>query len=223
MAVSELPLREVHFAHGRITIHLAIPRSADELIDEEAFARDERLPFWADLWPSSLAICRWLIDQPPINSRVIELGCGMGLPSLVMSALGMNIVASDYEQDALDCVTMNVQHNHLKPLPTRVLDWRDEAVGKGDDRFDLAIGTDLLYEQRNAIALADLLPRIIAPGGRCVIADPGRRWLPQFQLLMRERKWSITELATIIEPGTGSDATPSHVRIIECKPQAASR
>jgi len=197
-----------------------MPRTADELIDEEAFARDERLPFWADLWPASKALSRWLIDQPRLAGRVIELGCGMGLPSLVLHALGANITATDYEPDALACVQDNVKLNLLKEMPMRTLDWRDAM--EDAEPFDLALGADLMYEQRNAIALADLLPRIIAPGGRFIVADPGRRWLPQFQLLMRERQWTITELTTIVEPGTGAHAKPSDVRIIECSPQAAS-
>jgi predicted nicotinamide N-methyase len=218
MPASNTPLREEVFEHGPVVLRMQMPPSADELIDEDAFARDERLPYWADLWPSSKALSRWLIDQPRIAGPVIELGCGMGLPSLVLRLMGVEVLATDYETEALDCVRANTAFNRISDLATRVIDWREANIVERP--FDLAVGADLLYEQRNAIALANFLPRVVVPGGRFIVADPGRRWLPQFKLLMRERGWATDELAAIIEPGTNAQAKPTTVRIIEFRAPA---
>lgn len=217
------PLRIEPFSHGGVSLHMHMPASADELIDENAFARDERLPYWADIWPSSKALSRWLIDHPPApDVHIIELGCGMGLPSLVIKSLGFDVLATDWEPDALANIRDNVLRNRLGHIPSKVLDWRDAEPDLGP--FDLAIGADLMYEQRNAIALAELLPRILKPHGRFLLADPGRRWLPQFQLTMKQRGWHATELAQIEETqrlSTGN--ATSAVRIIEFKRSVTPR
>lgn len=212
------------FSHAGISLELTVPASADDLIDEHAFARDERLPYWAHLWPASKALSRWLVDHSPAlpgagaeaeaEDRIIELGCGMGLPSLVLSSLGMNVLATDWEPDALASLRVNVQLIGLTNLPTMLLDWRDADLGL--QPFDLAIGADLMYEQRNAIALAELLPRILKPQGEFILADPGRRWLPHFELLMKQRGWHQSELAQIEETQTLSTGpSTSCVRIIK--------
>ena len=215
-------VRTEQFTHTGVALSITMPASADELIDEDAFGRDERLPYWADLWPSSLALSKWLIDHPPAaDARIIELGCGMALPSLVLMSLGLNVLATDWEPDALDSAAENARYNRLGVLPTRVLDWRDAAIF--DEPFDLAVGADLMYEQRNAIALADLLPQILKPNGTFILADPGRRWLPQFQLMMKQRGRPSRELAQIEETqmlSTGEGK--SKVRIMQFQSPANS-
>jgi predicted nicotinamide N-methyase len=216
-----LPCRAEPFSHGRCTLSVLMPLAADELIDEAAFARDERLPYWADLWPASKALSRWLIDHPPArDGRIIELGCGMGLPSLVLKSLGMNVLATDWEPNALASVCVNVEHNSLAQIPVATLDWRNASPGL--EPFELAMGADLMYEQRNAISLADLLPRLLKPSGRFILADPGRRWLSHFELLMNHRGSNSQELAQIEERQMLSTGLAvSDVRIIEFQPPAA--
>jgi predicted nicotinamide N-methyase len=207
------PIRVERFGHGAVSLDMHMPACADELIDEEAFARDERLPYWAHLWPSSKALGRWLIDHPPATGRIIELGCGMGLTSLVLRSLGHTVLATDWEPDALASLRVNVQHNGLSDLPTMVLDWRDE--NPAIEPFDLAIGADLMYEQRNAISMADLLPRVLKPQSQFILADPGRRWLPHFELLMKQRGWHQQDLGEIEETQSHSTGPfTSRVRIM---------
>lgn len=165
---------ESPFAHGPVEWRLLHPRCAHALIDEQAFEHDERLPYWADLWPASRALTRRLLDQPVRASRAIELGCGLALPSLALQHRNIDVLATDYEEDGLAFAQINAARNGLGQLKTMRLDWRspDPALG----RFDLIVAADVLYEQRNAEALAKLLPLIIAPGGTVMIADPQRRY-----------------------------------------------
>jgi predicted nicotinamide N-methyase len=208
-----VPGREEVFRHAECTIHVRFPRAADELIDEDAFARDERLPYWADLWPSSKALSRWVVEQHPPVGRAIELGCGLGLPSLVLASVGINVLATDWEPEALTWVQSNAHRNRIDSLNTALLDWRD--AGASLQPFDIALGADLMYEQRNAIAVADLLPRLLKPGGAFILADPGRRWLPHFELLMTQRGWRSRELAQLNETQVLSTGiATSIVRII---------
>ena len=236
--------REPLFSHGDLSLRILLPRSADELIDEEAFNRDERLPYWADLWPSAKALARWLIDEHPPHSngekplRIIEVGCGAtALASLVLAIRGFETLATDYEPEALQLAEYNARRNGVADpeampqsgirgetgrLRTRLMDWRnvpdDLAQGEnGDAGFDLVLGADLMYEQRNAIALADCVSEIIARAGRMILADPGRRYLSEFQTRMKQRGFTERERAVITEANDDPTRPATPVRIIEFK------
>lgn len=208
--------RQPLFTHGGLTIRIALPASADELIDECAFERDERLPYWADLWPSTKALARFVIDHPPgdaANLRVLELGCGAAaLASLALAGHGFQVLATDYEQAAVDIVGHNAAINNVR-LKVRLVDWRDPPCDLG--RFDFILAADVMYEQRNAVALAEAIPGLLAPGGRFLLADPGRRYLPEFQMRMRQARFGERELAMIEERNDDPSKPATRVRILE--------
>src|SRR3712207_3594125 len=165
-------VREEEFAHGGWRVELVLPRAADELIDPADFDRDERLPCGADLWPSARALARHLLEgECDAAGGALELGCGVALPSLALRGRGVDVLATDWYADALRFAEVNAARNGLGPLRTALLDWRDPPEGW---RYPLVIAADVLYEQRNAEALAALLPRVTARGGTVLIADPGR-------------------------------------------------
>lgn len=150
---------------------LARPRSADDLIDEEAFQRDGRIPYWADVWISSRILADELAKPRPGRARVLELGCGVGLPALVAAGRGHEVIATDYYQEALDFVDANAKLNDLTTLTTRHLDWRTPAeLG----RFDVVAAADVLYERPNVPLVADLVERYLAPQGVGYVTDPQR-------------------------------------------------
>ncbi len=205
--------RKVEFSHAALDLKIILPRAADELLDEEAFAKDERMPYWADLWPSARGLARFLLDHPiHIESKVIELGCGLALPSLALRSKNIDVLATDHNEDGLMFARANAQRNGLGELPVQLLDWRDlKALTK---RFDIAIASDVLYEQRNASALIDLLSRNLKPEGKFILADPGRRWAGEFRRRMRQAGWIETELAMMEEEALGAGA-PSTIEITQ--------
>lgn len=168
------PLRETVVA-GPLRLVIARPRSAEELIDEDDYARDERLPYWAELWPSAHVLAGALAARDLSGRRVVELGCGVGLPSVVAALRGADVLATDWYDDALAFTRANARAAGAA-VGTRLLDWNDppgDLVRPGGG-FDLAIGADVLYEERNGPALAALLPRLLRPGGEALVADPRR-------------------------------------------------
>jgi len=129
---------------------------------------------------------------------------------------GCDALATDYEHEALASVQCNADANGFGGSPrlrTRMVDWRDPPPDLGV--FDLVLAADVMYEQRNAIALADLVPHILAPGGRMLLGDPGRRYLPEFQSRMRQRHFIEREMALIDEPNDDPSKPSSRVQIIE--------
>jgi predicted nicotinamide N-methyase len=169
---------------GAKTYRIVHPKAPDALIDEDEFERDERLPYWAELWPSATALARRLERLDLSGRRAVELGCGVGLPSLVALSRGANVLATDHYAAALDFAVYNARANLGREPETRLLDWRQPNLEGIEGVFDLVLAADVLYEERNARALAPLVPRLLSPGGEALVADPGRRWEPLFRELM---------------------------------------
>ena len=163
---------------GELLLELERPDDPESLIDEAAFADDEFLPYWAELWPSGIALARRVASLRLKESRVLELGCGLGLPSLVAAARGADVVATDWAPAAISLLERNAERNALQ-LTALVADWRESsALPPGG--FDLILAADVLYEERNAVPLLAVLAERLVPGGRALIADPGRRHAAAF-------------------------------------------
>jgi predicted nicotinamide N-methyase len=146
------------------------PPSADELIDEEAFSRDEFLPYWAELWPSGIALAGAVGGLELRGVRVLELGAGLGLPSLAAALGGADVLATDWAEDAVELLRTNALRNRVALRVERVR-WDEPEPLLREAPWPLVLGADLLYEQRNADALLELLPRL---GGEVLLAEPGR-------------------------------------------------
>jgi predicted nicotinamide N-methyase len=125
-----------------VELDLLRPESPEALIDEEQFGHDEFLPYWAELWPAATALAEALPDVR--GRRVVELGCGLGVVSLVAAAKGAEVTATDWADGAIDLLRRNAERNGVS-LHAEVRDWRDPWAA----RFDLALAADVLYEERN--------------------------------------------------------------------------
>ncbi len=170
------------------------------MIDEEDFDLDERLPYWAELWPSALALARHLSTRDLTGARAIELGCGVGLPTITVLARGAEVIATDHYEAALDFTAYNAGRNLGREPETVLLDWREPDIG-GLGTFDLVLAADVLYERKNAAALADLVPRLLAPGGEAVFADPRRDEAPIFLKAMEGLGFEDVLEDTTVEQG----------------------
>ena len=157
-------------AAGGVSLTLARPAEPEALLDEEAFEDDEFLPYWAELWPAGIALAEALpADLDGV--RIVELGCGLGVPSLVAAARGAEVTAVDWAADAIALLRENAARNGIELDAVRA-DWR---AFRGS--FDLALAADVLYEARNVEPLAELLPRL-AP--EALVALAGRPHEPGF-------------------------------------------
>ena len=159
---------------GGLTIRIEHPPSADELIDESAFEHEEFLPYWAELWPSSIALARAVSALPLAGARVLELGCGLGLPGIVAALGGASVLATDWSPDALVFAARNAALNGVE-LGTARLSWAAPELPAGP--FQLVLAADVLYERRNVAQLLALLPEL---ADDVLLADPGRPALPAF-------------------------------------------
>jgi predicted nicotinamide N-methyase len=181
----ELHALEQRFALATVNVPLAdgmatleTPRSADELINETDFERDERLPYWADVWPSSTALASVVARLDGTGRRALELGCGVGLVTVGALRAGFEVLATDYYEDALLFARRNGLANTGREPATRLVDWRLFPSDLG--RFDLVLASDVLYEREYATLVASAIVTSLAPGGVALVADPGRVALLSF-------------------------------------------
>ena len=155
------------------------PRTAEDLIDEAAFERDERLPYWADVWPSAVILAELLITADGSGIRLLELGCGCGVVSTACAKAGFDLVATDYYPEALEFARANVWQNTGRDIETRMVDWRSPPDDLGT--FDMIVASDVLYEPDKPALVAEMLARTLRPRGFALIADPGRMHAPELE------------------------------------------
>ena len=169
---------------GDRTFSILRPRNSDDLIREEDFVKDERLPYWADIWPSSTILARHFLelavarrkDSRPL--RGLELGCGVGLVTTTAMIAGYDMIASDYYADALAFTRANAFRIVGTSPRARMIDWR--SFPPDVDGLDLIVASDVLYEKEYARLLPGIFKRALAPGGMVMLADPGRIGVPDF-------------------------------------------
>lgn len=168
-------IEEVVELAGR-QLTLLRPPNADDLIDEEAFGDDEFLPYWAELWPSGTALAGVVGALELAGARVVELGAGLGLPSLAAALRGADVLATDWAADAVALLRDNAARNGIV-LEAAQVRWDEPRLLLEGAPWDLVLLADVLYEQRNADRLLDLLPQL---GGDVLIAEPGRPFAAGF-------------------------------------------
>jgi predicted nicotinamide N-methyase len=182
-------LAKVSVALGGGTVTLETPRSADELINEIDFERDERLPYWADVWPSSTALATVVSELDGEGKRALELGCGLGLVTVAALRAGFDVLATDYYEDALLFARRNGLSATGREPRTRHVDWRAFPADLG--RFDLVLASDVLYEREYATLVAEAIVASLAPGGVALVADPGRVALLSFVTACEQRGCTV--------------------------------
>jgi predicted nicotinamide N-methyase len=157
---------------------------------EEEFGEDERLPYWAMLWPASIGLAEHLAELPGLSGRsVLELGAGLALPGLTAAREGAVVVVTDWYMDALEYAEASAQENGVT-LHCKFLDWRHPPKMA---RFDYIVGADLLYERRNFIAILDALEQLLAPGGQAILSDPERHNSPAFIAMAHDKGWDCAQ------------------------------
>jgi predicted nicotinamide N-methyase len=164
---------EERFTFGGTALVVERPGNPADMIDEERFARDEYMPYWAEIWPAGVELARHVAGLDLTGLAVLELGCGLGLPSMVAALRGARVTATDWSPEAIAALRANAARNGAA-ITAVVHDWRDIGALSGA-RFDVVLAADVLYEERNARPLLHTIAAALADDGQALLADPGRR------------------------------------------------
>jgi predicted nicotinamide N-methyase len=186
----EVVVRPVKLPGGEV--FLVRPADWEALRDEEGMAPGRPLPYWAMLWPSGETLARALARRPPgPGTKVIELGCGLGLPSIVAARGGAAVTATDGHDDAVAFAAHSLALNEQEATVIQADLERDADALVELGPFDLVLAADVLYTVANADAMLTLLPRLVEPNGEVWLADPdragGRRFLAAARSLFHLR------------------------------------
>lgn len=169
------PVREKVIVEGH-TFLIDRPSESDRLLDDpairSAFAADEYMPYWADLWPASRMLARAVLRESwPAGMTALEVGCGLGLPGIAALARGMKVIFSDCDLTAMRFAAANAKLNGFTNFELRPIDWR---VPPADFKVPLVLASDLVYERRHVDPLVGLIVAVLAPGGLCLLTDQDR-------------------------------------------------
>jgi predicted nicotinamide N-methyase len=154
------------------------PANSDHLISEADYVKDERLPYWADIWPASRQLAATLLAERGAGRSLLELGCGVGLATLSALDAGFAVTSTDYYDDALHVTRANAWRNLGVEPATRMVNWRDWPSDLGT--FDVVVGADVIYEAEYSTLVARCMSLALRRDGEGIIADPGRVALAGF-------------------------------------------
>jgi len=162
---------------GTIDIHLCTLRDKQQFYDPQGIAEKLGIssalwPIFGVIWPSSLVLAHFIHTFDTGTMRILEVGCGMALSSLLLNKRNANITATDFHPDTEKYLNRNTRLNEGKTIAFERVDWADKCDSLGT--FDLIIGSDLLYEDEHTELLANFINAHAKPNCEVILVDPDR-------------------------------------------------
>jgi predicted nicotinamide N-methyase len=194
--MSSLRIRYQTIEFGDMDIHLRTLRDKLQFLDIDSVAENLGIssamwPLFGVVWDSSEVLAHHMFDYKIKGKRILEVGCGIALSSLMLNRRLADITATDYHPEVGPFLLKNVLLNEGKPIPFVRTGWEDENSGLG--LFDLVIGSDLLYERNHTSLLSNFIEQHAKPDCDVVIVDPGRGHHANFSKKMVALGYSHTQ------------------------------
>ena len=180
-----------------LDLEMVTIRDLDESIDilcdyfgeenQDQSLAEEHCPYFGVMWEAGIGLSQYLTKEMCKDKKILEIGCGLGLPSFVASRFNGKVVATDFHADVPVFLKINQQKNNIK-FEYIVMNWRNEIerISSSLGLFDLVLGSDLLYESQHAMEVAKALIAFLKPGGKIILSDPGRAYVQKFVSSMKE-------------------------------------
>ncbi len=177
-------------------IHVRTLRDNQQYSDNDGIAEKLGIssatwPFFGIIWDSSLVLAHFMCNFNIAGKKILEVGCGIGLSSLLLNSRFADITATDYHPEVESFLLENTKLNHGKIIPFIRTGWEDENTELGN--FDLIIGSDLLYEGNHAAILSEFIDQHANTGCEVILVDPGRGNHAQFSKKMVKRGYSHSQ------------------------------
>lgn len=194
--MAPLRLRYQTIEFGDTDIHLRTLRNRQEFSDPEGRAADAGITsatwsLFGVVWASGELLARMMYDYDVRKLRILEVGCGIGLASMVLNHRAADITATDHHPEAGPFLSENVKLNKGEAIPFTCTDWAERENTLGT--FDLIIGSDLLYERDHAGLLSDFIDHHAKPQCKIILVDPGRGHHGKFTRKMTALGYSYTQ------------------------------
>jgi ETFB lysine methyltransferase len=175
--MTELRFRYQTLEFGNTDVHLCTLRDNQQYSDDDGIAHKLGIssatwPLFGIVWSSGEVLAHLMLEYEVNGLRILEVGCGIALASLVLNLRHANITATDYHPEVGHFLQKNVMLNHAAEIPFVRTDWSDKNTDLG--KFDLIIGSDLLYERSHVDMLSTFIEQHAAAECSVIIVDPGR-------------------------------------------------
>lgn len=175
--MTNLRLRYQTIEFGIIDIHLCSLRNLQEFHDPYGLAEQQGIssaawPIFGVVWPSSLVLAHHMLNFTTDTKRILEVGCGMALTSLLLNKKGADITATDYHPEVNRFLRRNTLLNNDQAIEFEQVDWADTNDDLGS--FDVIVGSDLLYEDEHIDLLANFIESHANAECEVILVDPGR-------------------------------------------------
>lgn len=198
----EYKTRKLAFSIGRFEGKLRALKDRMQFSDPQGKAHKAGIcsaswSLFGQLWPASKVLATAMKSIELKNRRVLELGCGLALPSLALQYRGANITASDYHPVSRDFLSYNSKLNNLPQIPFIQLDWANPPAGQ---RYDLIIASDVLYDPGNPKLLLNAIKHLASPACKVMLSCPGRGYKNLFSRKMAGLGFSLQETPVPFEP-----------------------
>ena len=180
-----------------IALRVTRPTNTDLLLDQIADDPEQNLPYWAEIWPSGVALGAAVAAHPELvtGARVLELGSGIGITAALALAAGADVIATDYAPESLVLTRLTCLDHAGREPETLQVNWRNPAHQEclaQHGPYPVVLAADVLYEARDIEPLLELANRIVTPGGLLWLAHPGRPPARAFLERAREMGWRGT-------------------------------
>ena len=151
---------------------------------------DEKIPYWAELWPSAIAMSQYLIENSDLihGKSIIEIGSGLGLPSIVASEFAAEIICTDYIQESLDFAKTNYLLNYPtdEKIKFEILDWRNMCDIHA--KYDIIIASDVAYERKAIADLENCLIQLAHENTLVFLSEPNRDMAVEFLARLKKEQ-----------------------------------
>lgn len=193
-----LPLREVVVPLPRAgrAYRILAPTDTDRLLDEAEGDPEQQLPYWAEIWPSGIALADLALERTGelAGRPTLELGSGLGMTAAAALAAGARLLAADYSTTSLALCRHNALANAGREPQTLAINWREpsqDLLDRADALrgYPIVLAADVLYEARDIAPLLAITWRLLAPGGALWLAEPGRESARRFLAAADELGW----------------------------------
>lgn len=178
---------------GGYSYSMASLKDAADLLDDEEFARrfteEDRAPYGLELWPSAVMLAEYILQMGKGAGRsALEIGCGLGLVSMVAARAEWKIVATDREPIALQCAAYNARQNDITIDEYQTLNWHKPEFER---QFEYVFAADVLYQLVDHVPLLKCIQQFLSPRGIALIADPNRSVADRFESLAESNGFSV--------------------------------
>ena len=198
LALRDMPVRLPRTGHE---YQVLTPADHDRLLDEAEADPEQHLPYWAEIWPSGVALADLALERADAlaGQPALELGSGLGITAAAALMAGAELLAADYSPVSLALCRYNTLRNAGREPHTLELNWREppaELLERADALrgYPVILAADVLYEARDIAPLLALITRLLAPAGTLWLAEPGRESSRRFLAIAAEQGWQRESL-----------------------------